>query len=644
MQNNLVELWSLFDFIFPMRLGNLVDFKNQFEIPIRIGGYANASNLQIQTATKCAETLKDAISPYLLQRMKSDVAADLPKKVERVLFCRLTKPQREAYEAFLNGEDMNSILNGKRQVLYGVDMLRKICNHPDLQDHKNFSTKAGYNYGTGSKSGKMVVVRELLDVWRRSGHKTLLFAQHRIMLDILETYIRGIEGINYRRMDGTTPIASRQAMVDEFNVNPDAHVFLLTTKVGGLGVNLTGADRVIIFDPDWNPSTDIQARERAWRLGQKREVEIYRLMVAGTIEEKIFHRQIFKQFLTNKILRDPKQRQTFQMSDLHDLFALGEANEEATQTSRLFEGSEVQFGGQQKASKPPVQRPASPERPESSHRTNNESHLRGIAGVSSIRPYDTTGDQNESNTDDKTTSDQRIMEGIFARSGVHSALEHDQIINGKRVVTADPQIIEREAKRIAGEAARELKRAEEVARTIPAGVPTWTGQFGSAGRPGGAPSSSALDGSAPSSLGILSALKNKPVSASAAAVASSLVAAGGGGISSGVASDSSRSASPALGGLARANNNNGQSRLNRNRNRLGRDFLAKIRDFLVAHGGRVYTQNLIDHFNRYCTTPERTAEFKAMIREIAILEKGSRGRGTWTLKEEYRTSTESGRR
>ena len=624
MQNNLIELWSLFDFIFPMRLGNLVDFKGQFEIPIRIGGYANASNLQIQTATKCAETLKDAISPYLLQRMKSDVAADLPKKTERVLFCKLTKPQREAYETFLSGEDMTSIMGGKRQVLYGVDILRKICNHPDLQDHRGLSIKAGYNYGSGSKSGKMVVVKELLDVWRKGGHKTLLFAQHRIMLDILETYLKKMEGLNYRRMDGTTPIASRQAMVDEFNSNPDAHVFLLTTKVGGLGINLTGADRVIIYDPDWNPSTDIQARERAWRLGQKREVEIYRLMVAGTIEEKIFHRQVFKQFLTNKILRDPKQRQTFQMSDLHDLFTLGDANEEATQTSRLFEGTEVKFKKQPSTSTSITSDPLNTTKLE-----DNGSKLNGIVGISSVRPYaqEATNATNEDETQDTKASEQRIMEGIFARSGVHSALEHDQIINGKRVVSADPQIIEREARRVAEEAATELRRAEEVARTIPAGVPTWTGQFGTGGRRDQAPSSSSLPG-VPSSAGILAGLTNKPV---ATALNASAAATSG-------TPDSSRSSTP----LPTSTGGGRNAKARFQRNRLGKDFLPKIRDFIVAHGGKVYTQNLIDHFNRYCTTAERTAEFKAMIREIATLTKGSRGRGMWSLKEEFRASSSAG--
>ena len=139
MQNNLTELWSLFDFVFPMRLGTLVNFRQQFEFPIKQGGYANASNLQVETAMKCAETLKDTISPYLLQRFKVDVASDLPKKSERVLFCKLTKLQRDAYEFFLGSEEMKSILNGKRNALFGVDILRKICNHPDLVEHTKHS-------------------------------------------------------------------------------------------------------------------------------------------------------------------------------------------------------------------------------------------------------------------------------------------------------------------------------------------------------------------------------------------------------------------------------------------------------------------------------------------------------------------------
>ena len=608
MQNNLVELWSLFDFIFPMRLGTLVNFRNQFEIPIRQGGYANASNLQVQTAMKCAETLKDTISPYLLQRFKMDVAADLPKKTEQVLFCKLTKLQREAYESFLMSDELKAIMNGRRQVLYGVDILRKICNHPDLQDHRNLTVKPGYNYGSGAKSGKMQVVKALLELWKDQGHKTLLFAQHRIMLDILEKFIRSLQGFNLRRLDGNTPIHARQDMVDEFNNTPDAHVFLLTTKVGGLGINLTGANRVIIYDPDWNPSTDIQARERAWRLGQKREVMIYRLMTAGTIEEKIYHRQLFKQFLTNKILKDPKQRQTFQMQDLHDLFSLGETKDGATETSALFKGTEVNFRDDSA-----VAITSMPRQSDLSGQTATDvngsleenSSVRKMAGVAGLERFrgEDDGEQGIA-SGEANKSEARVMEGIFARAGVHSALEHDQIINGKRVITADPKIIEKEAKKVAAEAAKELKRAGEVARTVPVGTPTWTGQYGTAGRPEEQPArrSFGRGRGGPSSASILAGLQNQQL-ANGALRASNLSTTG------------------TVGQNAAGSE--------------GADFMKMIRDYLVAHGGKVYTQMLIDHFNRFCTSPERTIEFKEMLKEIAKLDKGTRGRGSWVLKDEY---------
>ena len=623
MQNNLIELWSLFDFIFPMRLGTLVNFRQQFEIPIRQGGYANASNLQVQTAVKCAETLKDTISPYLLQRFKADVAADLPKKSEQVLFCKLTDLQREAYENFLASDEMKAIANGKRHVLFGIDILRKICNHPDLQEHRTLSMKPGYDYGNGEKSGKMKVVQALLEVWKDTGHKTLLFAQHRIMLDILEKYVRRISGLNYRRMDGNTPIPSRQDMVDEFNKNPNVHVFLLTTKVGGLGINLTGADRVIIYDPDWNPSTDVQARERAWRLGQKREVQIYRLMIAGTIEEKIYHRQLFKQFLTHKILRDPKQRQTFQMKDLHDLFSLGKPNEEGTETSELFKGTEVKFSDGRTSAR--SHQPSSPipwggTTPPQEANSDTPS-IHNIAGVTAMERF--SGDeerQHKAISADATNSESRVMESIFARSGVHSALEHDQIVNGKKVITADPKMIEREAKRVAAEAAKELRKAGEIAKTVPVGTPTWTGEFGSAGRPdlhASLPQRGFGRGAGrggPASSSILAGLQSRQgLSGPPNGSGSSTPTAGRGGFGA-----PPRQGTP-VSAAAR-----------------GKDFMTMIRDYLRAHGGKAHTQMLIDHFNRYCSTPERTAEFKEMLREIATLQKGSRGRGAWILRDEYK--------
>ncbi|KAH7380698.1 SNF2 family N-terminal domain-containing protein [Pyrenochaeta sp. MPI-SDFR-AT-0127] len=629
MQNNLTELWSLFDFVFPMRLGTLVNFRNQFEFPIKRGGYANASNLEFETAVRCAETLKDAVSPYLLQRFKVDVAADLPQKKEQVLFCKLTRQQRMAYENFLASEDMKSIASGKRQMLFGVDYLRKICNHPDLTEHKTLSKKPGYDYGAPNKSGKMQVVKELLSLWKKGGHKTLLFAQHRIMLDILQRFLNQLPDINWRRMDGETPIKDRQDLVDEFNNNPNLDVFLLTTKVGGLGVNLTGANRVIIYDPDWNPSTDIQARERSWRLGQKREVEIYRLMSAGTIEEKIYHRQIFKQFLTNKVLKDPKQRQTFQMSDLHDLFTLGGENVDGeTETGNLFRGSEVKFEENGETAAPDATA------------TEDLAAMKGISRSEAFQApasdsEDVTANNSDGGDGKEAQTDSRLMSTIFAKTGVHSVLEHDAIVNStaggrKRKVQADPAFVQREAKRQAALAAEQLKKSMEEARQVPAGVPTWTGQFGEAGRPD-APSRGATRGGrggrggmgaggrggGPSSTSILSNLAARQGRPNPAAPVSTSATSSGASTPSATTPQSFR----------------------------GRRMLEMIRDFMMTHGGVVPSRMLVDHFDHYCRAqPGRNEEFKEMLKLIATLERsGSAQRGRWVLKDEWRTPRAAGR-
>lgn len=469
-QNNLIELWSLFDFIFPGKLGTLPTFQSQFAIPINIGGYANATNVQVQTAYKCAVVLRDMISPYMLRRMKVDVAADLPKKTEKVLFCKLTKPQSDAYNDFLRSGELQSILSGKRQVLYGVDILRKICNHPDLVNRDILIKKKNYNYGAANKSGKMQVVKTLLELWTSTGHRTLLFTQTRQMLDILQKCLQSMSKVTYLRMDGGTPISMRQSLVDRFNNDPSIDVFLLTTRVGGLGVNLTGADRVLIYDPDWNPSTDMQARERAWRLGQKKDVAIYRLMTAGSIEEKIYHRQIFKQFLTNKILKDPKQRRFFKMNDLHDLFTLDEASDAGTETGGLFSGAEKPVNGASSSSV---------------SNDDDTGQLRSMSGVAALEQYrgndgggtESTNSSNNHNNSEK--DDDRILEGIFANAGVHSTLEHDAVMEASR---PDTILVEREASRIAAQAVHALRESRKATRQAQIGTPTWTGRFGSAGR------------------------------------------------------------------------------------------------------------------------------------------------------------------
>ncbi|KAL6885299.1 SNF2 family N-terminal domain-containing protein [Trichoderma longibrachiatum] len=576
-QNNLTELWSLFDFIYPMRLGTLVNFKQQFEIPIRQGGYANASNLQVMTAEKCAEALKDTISEYLLQRLKVDVAADLPEKTEQVLFCKLTEGQRNAYQTFLRSDEVSAILNKTRQSLYGIDILRKICNHPDLLD-KSLSRKAGYDFGDPKMSAKLQLTKDLLlKVMIPNGHKTLLFSQGKQMLNIIEKCMRNC-GISYLRMDGETPIDQRQPMIDKFNSDPDIHVFIMTTRTGGLGTNLTGADRIIIFDPDWNPSTDLQARERAWRLGQNKPVKIYRLMTEGTIEEKIYHRQIFKQFMTNKVLKDPKQRSSYDLSDLYDLFTFDGNTDPAASRSEVFKGAEVKLGENRDNTDA---KSLVPIRDMGEKKEQDE--LKSLKMVAAMEDV---------NEDPSAHEEKRMLEGIFARS-VNSAYDHEQIVNGPQKVKADLAILRQEANRVAREAAAHLRHSGEEARRVPIGTVTWTGEIGTAGRPGGN-----RRRGGPSSAGIVGNL------------------AGRQGLDSG---SSSRSATPAA-----------------DRNMKAKDFIPLIKTFISRHGGKVPSKMLVDHFNPYCPGKKQTDEFKSALETVAVLNRvSSTGRGMWSLKPRF---------
>lgn len=412
-QNNLIELWSLMDFVYPGRLGSLSVFKTEIALPINAGGYVSASSLQVQTSYRCACILKDLISPYLLRRVKADVAQGLPDKQEQVLFCQLTDYQHDLYQHYIQSEDVGAILSGVKNILAGIDILRKICNHPDLlrleDDELHALTHIEPPTDPLQKSGKLNVLRTILDHWQKNGHRVLLFCQTRQMLDIVETFVIA-QGYPYFRMDGTTPIVSRMALVDEYNANGQVFLFLLTTRVGGLGVNLTGADRVLIYDPDWNPSTDMQARERAWRLGQTRPVTIYRMLTVGTIEEKIYHRQIFKQYLTNRILADPKQTRFFKTSDLYDLFSLGTSGEPGvSETGDLLAGLE------------------------------EGSRTMGA-------------------------STEHILDGIMEVTGLHSALEHDRLIERPQREIA---LVEREAQKRASEAIEALQRSREASSQSP---------------------------------------------------------------------------------------------------------------------------------------------------------------------------------
>jgi len=467
----------------------------------------------------------------------------------------------------------------------------------------------------------MQVVKALLELWKSEGHRTLLFSQTRQMLDILESYLRKFGGYKYLRMDGTTIISHRQQLVDEFNNTPEIDLFLLTTKVGGLGVNLTGADRVIIFDPDWNPSTDVQARERAWRLGQKKDVTIYRLMTAGTIEEKIYHRQIFKQFLTNKILKDPKQRRFFKINDLHDLFTLGSDSTGGTETGNMFQGAEKSYNN---------------ERNENDDDPDKVVQLGGVAGLA---PFQTPEDEQSEDSKPeeagrsnvaKKSDDMRVLEGILGKSGVQSALEHDQIMDAAK---PEDISVQREAKKVVDAAAAALRASRKMAMKAVIGTPTWTGKKGSAGRINDGPSygSSAASSSTGTSTPYRR-LKGDdrwlyPVHGS---------------------SPGSDSYSLAIRQSRTHSTNNATSRRAATSTQAGGhssgqgSLVDRLREYLVFHGGKATHKEIVAAFEDQMRDKNiRAEELKGMLREVAVY--GERTR-TWKIKGGTGTGTPFNRR
>lgn len=177
---------------------------------MQMGGYKKASGHEVSTAYRCAVMLRDMISPYMLRRLKADVDCHLPEKSEQVLFCPLTREQREQYRGYIESREVWEIMQGRRELLQGLDVLRKISNHPDLLDR---AMNAGNpNYGTTERSGKLLVAEKLFNLWEHQGHRCLIFSQTQQMLDILELLLAR-KGLSYRRMDGQTPVGASKLPV-----------------------------------------------------------------------------------------------------------------------------------------------------------------------------------------------------------------------------------------------------------------------------------------------------------------------------------------------------------------------------------------------------------------------------------------------
>mmetsp|Transcript_700 Transcript_700/g.732 ORF Transcript_700/g.732 Transcript_700/m.732 type:complete len:432 (-) Transcript_700:948-2243(-) len=324
------------------------------------------------------------------------------------------------------------------------------------------------------RSGKLLVLRTIMRKWKEQKHRVLVFSQSRLMLNILEKFCDA-EDFDYLRMDGSTSIKARGAIIDKFNQDESVFVFLLTTKVGGVGINLVGADRVVLYDPDWNPSTDSQARERAWRIGQKKQVTIYRLITNGTIEEKVYHRQIFKQYLTNKVLSDPRQRRFFNYSSLKDLFTLGDTGEDPNAQSKM------------KISKKSSPVTVDSENEQKGTETS-EMFESAIIRQEEYKP------SVEGENDNKNVLASLLNgEDSFTKKAFRQAFSHDTV-EGAATYDPDQRIVQAEAMRVAQEAATALQMEQERTHRTADSVhlPTWTGRNGDVGRRFGGEASNSL--------------------------------------------------------------------------------------------------------------------------------------------------------
>ncbi|QUH25014.1 DEAD/DEAH box helicase [Serpentinicella alkaliphila] len=286
-ENSLTELWSIFDFVMPGYLASHNKFKNRFEKPIIKDRDENS-----------LKELGKLIRPFLLRRLKKQVLTELPEKTESKMVTDLTREQKQVYLAYLKeikGEiedeiKRNGFERSQIKILAGLTRLRQICCHPAL-----FLD----NYKGGS--GKMELLNELLESYMETDNRILLFSQFTSNLALIKERLDELN-IDYFYLDGSTPMIDRGEMVNRFNEGK-GKIFLISLRAGGTGLNLTGADTVIHFDPWWNPAVEDQATDRAYRIGQKNRVQVIKLITKGTIEEKIFDLQEKKKEMINAVIQ-----------------------------------------------------------------------------------------------------------------------------------------------------------------------------------------------------------------------------------------------------------------------------------------------------------------------------------------------------
>lgn len=291
LQNNMTELWALLNFLLPSIFSSAETFETWFNAPFQASSLGDSPELNEEENLLIISRLHQVLRPFMLRRLKTDVETQLPDKVENVFRCEMSIWQRVLYRQVRGriGIGAGSGNVGIRSFNNMVMQLKKVCNHPYLFYSEEELMSIPRDYLVRA-SGKFELLEHCLKKLKRTEHRVLVFSQMTAALDYLEYFLNMI-GMKHLRLDGTTKSDDRQEMLELFNAKDSEYFcFLLSTRAGGLGLNLQTADTVIIFDSDWNPMMDLQAQDRAHRIGQTKEVRVFRLICAGSIEVKILER------------------------------------------------------------------------------------------------------------------------------------------------------------------------------------------------------------------------------------------------------------------------------------------------------------------------------------------------------------------
>merc|ERR1712000_110856 len=338
LQNNLPELWALLNFVLPTIFKSVKSFDEWFNTPFANTGGQDKMELTEEEQILVIRRLHKVLRPFLLRRLKKDVEKDLPDKTEKVIKCKFSALQARLHKQ-MSTHNRLIVSDGKggktsaRGLSNMIMQLRKLCNHPFVFDvvENVMNPLSISNDMLWRVAGKFELLDRILPKYQATGHRVLMFFQMTAIMDIMEDYLR-YRNMQYLRLDGTTKSDERSDLLREFNApNSPYFMFLLSTRAGGLGLNLQTADTVIIYDSDWNPHQDLQAQDRAHRIGQKNEVRILRLISSNSVEEKILERAKFKLDMDGKVIQagrfDNKSSETDRDAMLRVMLETAEAAE-----------------------------------------------------------------------------------------------------------------------------------------------------------------------------------------------------------------------------------------------------------------------------------------------------------------------------